>query len=159
MAVEFARIDDRLLHGQVITTWVHSLALEQCIVVSGAVEKDEFQRRLLEMAAPEGMRVVFFSPEKLARTARTNPIKRRTMLLFNHPRDVLILLENGFTLEKLNIGGMKNDGRKRQIARAVAVSDEDEALLQKIADAGVRLSIQMVPADDEISFERAVKKS
>jgi PTS system mannose-specific IIB component len=159
VAVEFARIDDRLLHGQVITTWVHDLRLEQCIVVSGAVEKDEFQRRLLEMAAPEGMRVVFFSPEKLARIAQANPIRRRTMLLFNDPRDVLTLLENGFKLENLNIGGMKNDGRKRQIAKAVAVSGEDEALLRKIADAGVRLSIRMVPAEDEISFERAAKRS
>jgi PTS system mannose-specific IIB component len=159
VAVEFSRIDDRLLHGQVITTWVRDLGLEQCIVVSGAVEKDEFQQRLLEMAAPEGMRVLFFSPEKLARIAQTNPIRRRTMLLFNDPRDVLALLERGFKMEKLNIGGMKNDGRKRQIARAVAVSGEDEALLRKIAEAGVQLSIQMVPADDEVSFERAVKRS
>ena len=156
MAVEFARIDDRLLHGQVVTTWVRTLRLEQCIVVNAKIEQDKFQQQLLELAAPEGMRVVFFSPDKFAQVAAENPIKRRTMLLFDHPRDVLRLIELGYKLDALNIGGMKNDGKKRQIAKAVAVDDEDAAVLRAIADAGVTVTIQMVPADSAVRFEKAI---
>jgi PTS system mannose-specific IIB component len=154
MAVEFARVDDRLLHGQVVTTWIKALQIEQCIVVNAAIAADSFQRQLLEMAAPEGMRVVFFAPEKFAEVAAQNPIKRRTMLLFNHPRDVLCLIQLGFKLNALNIGGMKNDGKKRQITKAVAVNEDDAALLQGIADAGVSVTIQMVPADTAIPLEK-----
>ena len=145
MAVEFARIDDRLLHGQVCTTWVHKLAIEQCIVVNEKIAGDEFQRSLLDLAAPEGMRVVYFSPERFVKVAAENPIKRRTMLLFNDPQDVLYLVQHGYKLEKLNIGGMKNDGKKRQIATAVSVSVQQAETLRQIMDAGVEVTLQMVP--------------
>ena len=158
MAVEFARIDDRLLHGQVVTTWLKTLQLEQCIVVNSAVAKDSFQQQLLEMAAPEDLRLVFFSPEELAQAVLENPIKRRTMLLFNHPRDVLHLIQLGYKLDSLNIGGMKNDGKKRQITKAVAVNEEDTALLKAIVDTGIPVTIQMVPADNAVSFEKAMNK-
>ena len=154
MAVEFARVDDRLLHGQVVTTWVKALQLEQCIVVNAAIAGDNFQQQLLEMAAPEGMRVVFFTPEKFVQVAAENPIKRRTMLLFNHPGDVLRLIQLGYKLNSLNIGGMKNNGKKRQIAKAVAVDEEEIELLQAIVDAGVTVTIQMVPADGAVPFEK-----
>jgi len=156
MAVEFARIDDRLLHGQVVTTWIKTLHIEQCIVVNAAIADDTLQQKLLEMAAPDGMRVVFFSPEKFAQVAAENPINRRTMLLFNDPRDVLRIIELGYTLGDLNIGGMKNNGKKRQITRAVAVDDDDAAVLRAIADAGVSVSIQMVPSDSAVSLEKAL---
>jgi len=159
VAVEFARIDDRLLHGQVVTTWVKTLQLEQCIVVNAAIAQDSFQQRLLEMAAPKGMRMVYLAPEKFVQVAAENPIKRRTMLLFNHPRDVLRLIQLGYKLDSLNIGGMKNDGKKRQIAKAVSVDEEDTRLLQAIVDAGVSVTIQMVPSDSKTSFEKAVGKN
>ncbi len=157
MAIEFVRIDDRLLHGQVVTTWIKALQLEQCIVVNEAISGDSFQQQLLEMAAPEGMRVVFYAPQRFAEIVATNPIKRRSMLLFNNPADVLYLVEHGVPIQKLNIGGMKNNGKKRQIATAVAVNDDDVATLQKIADAGVEITIQMVPNDKELRFEKAVR--
>ena len=156
MGVEFVRVDDRLLHGQVVTTWVKTLQLEQCIVVNAAIAGDKFQQGLLEMAAPEGMRVVFFTPEKFAEVAAQNPIKRRTMLLFNHPRDVLRIIELGYKPNALNIGGMKNNGKKRQITKAVAIDDEDTVILQAIVNAGVPVTIQMVPADSAVSFEKAI---
>ena len=159
MAVEFVRVDDRLLHGQVVTTWVKTLQLEQCIVVNDAIAGDKFQQSLLEMAAPEGMRVVFFTPEKFAEVAAQNPIKRRTMLLFNHPRDVLRIIDLGYKPNALNIGGMKNNGKQRQITKAVAVDDEDTAVLQAIVNAGVPVTIQMVPADSAVSFEKASDKN
>jgi PTS system mannose-specific IIB component len=107
------------------------------------------------MAAPEGMRV-FFSPEKFAEVAAGNPIKRRTMLLFDHPRDVLRLIELGYKPDALNIGGMKGDGKKRKISKAVAVDDEDTAILRAVADAGVDVTIQMVPAERAIPLEKAL---
>lgn len=157
MAIEFVRIDDRLLHGQVVTTWIKEYQLEQCIVVNEAIAGDSFQQQLLEMAAPSGMRVVFYTPQKFAEIAAAHPIKRRSMLLFNNPGDVLYLVRHGVDIKALNIGGMKNDGKKRQIATAVAVTDDDIATLRAIADAGVEITIQMVPQDKELRFEKAVQ--
>ncbi|MEA4912119.1 MAG: PTS sugar transporter subunit IIB [Oscillospiraceae bacterium] len=156
MAVEFARIDDRLLHGQVCTTWIRALNLEQCIVVNEKIAGDDFQRSLLDLAAPQGMRVVYFSPQKFVEVAASKPINRRTMLLFNDPADVLYLVEHGYALQRLNVGGMKNNGEKRQIARAVAVSDAQAQTLRRIADAGVEVTIQMVPNDTKITLAQAL---
>jgi PTS system mannose-specific IIB component len=156
VAIEFVRIDDRLLHGQVVTTWIRELNLEQCIVVNEAIAEDTLQRQLLELAAPEGMRVVFFAPEKFARVAAQNPIKRRTLLLFNNPFDVLQIIKLGVPVPGLNIGGMKNDGTKRQISKAVSVTPAEEQALRDIAAAGTRVVIQMVPRDSAASLEKAL---
>lgn len=65
MSVKFVRIDDRLLHGQVVTTWLKRYDIEQAIIVSEEVAQDKTRQMILKLAAPSGLRVVFFSPEKL----------------------------------------------------------------------------------------------
>ena len=157
MGIEVARIDDRLLHGQVVTTWIREYSLEQCIVVSDEIAANELQRQLLELAAPKGMRVAFYGPERFAEIAANNPIKRRSMLLFSNPHDVLRLINAGFKLERLNVGGMKNNGQKKQIARAVAVTAEDVAAFRQIIDSSTEVFIQMVPNDKSISFQKAIE--
>jgi len=158
MAVEFARVDDRLLHGQVCVTWIRELSIEQCIVVSDEIAADSLQRSVLELAAPAGFRVAFFGPEQFAAVAKTNPVKRRTMLLFRQPSDVLRLLRAGYPLTALNIGGMKPASGRQPVSRAVAVSPAEAQELREIQALGCAVELRMIPRENALPLDKALEK-
>lgn len=144
----FCRIDDRLIHGQVVTTWVNVKQIEQIIVVNDKVANDKIQKNILNMAAPQGVAVRAFEVEKFAEITKMTPIKKRTMLLFTNSIDVCRLMELGVEMKELNVGGMRFlEGRKR-LTRALSVSPEEEQAFRKLMELGVDITIQMVPNDE-----------
>ena len=85
MAIEFVRIDDRLIHGQVATTWVKKYDIEQIIIVNDKVAGDKIQQSVLKMSAPPELKVAIFGVDKFTEVYNSNPIKRRTMLIYTNP--------------------------------------------------------------------------
>lgn len=144
----FCRIDDRLIHGQVVTTWVNIKKIEQIIVINGKVAEDKIQKNILNMAAPQGVKVHTFGVEKFADVYKTTPIKKRTMLLFTNSIDVDRVVELGVDIKELNIGGMRYQEGRKQLTKALSVTPEEEKAFRNLMDKGVEITIQMVPNDE-----------
>ena len=144
----FCRIDDRLIHGQVVTTWVNIKKIEQIIVVNVKVAEDKIQKNILNMAAPQGVKVHTFGVEKFADVYKTTPIKKRTMLLFTNSIDVDRVVELGVDIKELNIGGMRYQEGRKQLTKALSVTPEEEKAFHSLMDKGVDITIQMVPNDE-----------
>ena len=144
----FCRIDDRLIHGQVVTTWVNIKKIEQIIVVNDKVAEDKIQKNILNMAAPQGVKVHTFGVEKFADVYKTTPIKKRTMLRFTNSIDVDRVVELGVDIKELNIGGMRYQEGRKQLTKALSVTPEEEKAFHSLMDKGVDITIQMVPNDE-----------
>ena len=144
----FCRIDDRLIHGQVVTTWVNVKKIEQIIVVNDKVANDKIQKNILNMAAPQGIKVHTFGVEKFADVYKTTPIKKRKMLLFTNSIDLAKLVELGVDIGELNIGGMRFQEGRKQLTKALSVTPDEEAAFRKLMDKGTKITIQMVPNDE-----------
>lgn len=157
MPISFARIDDRLIHGQVVTTWVKDYQIEQVLIINDKVAGDKVQQSILSMSAPVGVKVLVFGVNKFIDIMQKNPIKKRTMLLFTTSIDVLALLEGGMEIPKLNVGGMRMiDGRK-SLSRAVSVTPQEEDAFRKILEKNIKVEIQMVPKDPIVLLETLLK--
>ncbi|WEV37650.1 PTS sugar transporter subunit IIB [Lactobacillus sp. ESL0677] len=157
MSIVFSRIDDRLIHGQVVTTWSNTYNIEQIIVLNDKVANDQTQKNILKMAAPAGIKVQTFPIKKFGQIIKTNKITRRTMLIFTTSEDVLTAVDAGIPVKELNVGGMRYQPGREKITKAVAVTpDEKEAFKQLIAK-GVKITIQMVPNDEKIDLEEVIK--
>lgn len=150
--IEFVRIDDRLIHGQVATTWLKTQAIEQAIVISDKLAGEPIQKTVLEVAAPEGVKVHLFSTGQFIEIYHKNPIKRRTMLVFTNPMEVLRCLDGGVEIKHLNVGGMKYGPGKEKLTKAVAVDQDDKATFKKLMEQGVDVEIQMVPNDKKLNM-------
>lgn len=144
----FCRIDDRLIHGQVVTTWVNVKKIEQIIVVNDKVTSDPIQKNILNMAAPQGIKVHTFGVEKFADVYKNTPIKKRTMLLFANSIDVDRIVQLGVEIKELNIGGMRFQEGRRQLTKALSVTPEEEQAFRNLMEKGVGITIQMVPNDE-----------
>ncbi|WP_228343703.1 PTS sugar transporter subunit IIB, partial [Streptococcus pneumoniae] len=72
MSIEFVRIDDRLVHGQVVTTWLKKYDIEQVIIVNDRISEDKTRQSILKISAPVGLKIVFFSVKRFVEVLNPN---------------------------------------------------------------------------------------
>ncbi|MBL1229309.1 PTS sugar transporter subunit IIB [Enterococcus sp. BWB1-3] len=160
MDIRLARIDDRLIHGQVATVWTKSMNINRILVVSDVVAQDILRKKLLIQAAPPGVKVNVITVEKMIQIF---PDERfddsfRVMLLFTNPEDVVRVVKRGVQLDSVNIGGMSFSQGKKMITNAVAVDIEDIEAFRYLASLGIILEIRKVVADSKVYLMDLLKK-
>jgi PTS system mannose-specific IIB component len=153
MNIVLARIDDRLIHGQVVTVWTKEVKCERIIVCNDEVAADAIRKALLTQVAPPGMKASVVDIEKAIRVYN-NPkyAETRTLLLFTNPTDVLRMVEGGVDIKSINIGGMSFKEGKKQITKAVSVNEKDIEAFKKLHEKGIELEIRKVAADSKIDL-------
>lgn len=154
MSIEFVRIDDRLVHGQVVTTWLKKYDIEQVIIVNDRISEDKTRQSILKISAPVGLKIVFFSVKRFVEVLNSVPIKKRTMLIYTNPKDVYDSIEGNLKLEYLNVGQMSKTEENEKVTGCVALGEEDKYYFKKIVDKGTRVEIQMVPNDKVTMLEK-----
>lgn len=153
MPINVARIDDRLIHGQVITTWVKNFDIEQVLIINDKVAADKVQQSVLTMSAPPDLKVLVFGVSQFIDILKKTEIKKRTMLLFTTSIDVNKLIEGGLKIDKLNVGGMRMQDGRHQLSRAVSVTAEEEQAFKNIIANNVEVEVQMVPKDPVVDLK------
>ena len=148
--IEFvlARIDTRLLHGQVATSWTKATHPNRIIVVSDSVSKDELRKKLIEQAAPPGVRAHVIPLDKLVQVYNDPRFgDTKALLLFETPQDALAVIEKGVEIPELNIGSMAHSVGKVQINNVLSLDQEDVEVYKKLRDLGVKFDVRKVSND------------
>ena len=156
--IVFTRIDDRLIHGQVVEGWVNFLKATAILVADDRVASNVLQRSIMEISAPQGLRVFIGTVEDICGRLRTPaPGNERAILLFSTPADVVRALKLGLDCRALNIGGMHYMPGKRKLIDVLAVDDRDLEALKAIAARGIKVEIQAVPTQKPLPLEKLFK--
>lgn len=159
MKIALARIDDRLIHGQVATRWTKETNVKRIIVVSDEVAQDTVRSTLLKQVAPPGVSAHVIDVAKCVRVYN-NPkyANERVMLLFTNPTDVLRIVEGGVAIESINIGGMAFRQGKTQINNAISVDKTDIESFEKLNSRGIELEARKVASDTRLNMMDLLKK-
>nr|WP_228005677.1 PTS mannose transporter subunit IIAB [Xenorhabdus sp. BG5] len=159
MKIALARIDDRLIHGQVATRWTKETNVKRIIVVSDEVAQDTVRSTLLKQVAPPGVSAHVIDVAKCVRVYN-NPkyANERVMLLFTNPTDVLRIVEGGVAIESINIGGMAFRQGKTQINNAISVDKTDIEAFEKLNSRGIELEARKVASDTRLNMMDLLKK-
>ena len=154
----FTRIDDRLIHGQVVEGWVNFLKATAILVADDRVASNALQRSIMEISAPQGLGVFIGTvADVCGRLRAPAPGNERAILLFSTPADVLRALALGMDCRALNIGGMHYVPGKRKLIDVLAVDDADLEALKKIAAQGIKVEVQAVPNQKPLSLDKLFK--
>lgn len=150
--ISMARIDDRLIHGQVAVKWSKELGISRIIVSSDKIAKNAVQVAALKGAAPAGVKAAILPIEKaqgIINDPRSADMK--ILLISNDPRDLLETFKGIKERPVLNVAnyGRINGpiGGKDKISDSVYLTDDDKAVLHEIADLGVEVIHQPLPDD------------
>ncbi|EOL9024812.1 PTS mannose transporter subunit IIAB [Cronobacter sakazakii] len=160
MVIGLARIDDRLIHGQVATRWTKETNVSRIIVVSDEVAADNVRKTLLTQVAPPGVTAHVVDVAKMIRVYN-NPkyAGERVMLLFTNPTDVERIVEGGVKITSVNIGGMAYRQGKTQVNNAVSVDEKDIEAFKKLNARGIELEVRKVSNDPRLKMMDLISKA
>jgi len=159
MSVVLVRIDDRLIHGQVVENWMKFLKIDHLVVVNDFVASDRMQKTLFSMAVPDHAKISILTITQAKEAILNGQFERdRAMLLLVSPQDVLNLIDKGVRIKEVNVGGMHYSPDKKQILKAISVSKEDIQAFQELDKLGIYLEARMVPDDEKIDIMEIIKR-
>lgn len=161
MEYALARIDSRLLHGQVATSWTREANPTRIIVASDSVAEDELRTKLIKQAAPSGIKAHVIPIHQLIKIAKDDQHfgGQRALLLFENPQDVLEAVEGGVPLETINVGSMAHSTGKVQPNRTLAFNQHDIDTFNKLFEHELTFDVRKVPGDSGENMRNILEKA
>ncbi|CAM2057709.1 PTS system, mannose-specific IIB component [Desulfovibrionales bacterium] len=145
-----ARVDNRLIHGQIIETWIPFAGSRLLIVANDELSVDIIRQEIMSLAVPAGIGTTFVEVDKVSFFVSEccRVIEHSQLLvLFASCCDALRAFEDGLAMESVNIGNIHYGPGKRQLCAHVALSAEDELCLRRFISLRVELDFRCIPSE------------
>jgi PTS system mannose-specific IIB component/fructoselysine and glucoselysine-specific PTS system IIB component len=152
VSVELFRIDDRLIHGQVVVGWGQTLGIAFIVLADDEVRANDWEQELYRMGVPPQVGVIFASvDEAAALLPGWQADTRRSIVLTGDVGSMarLAAKTNG-AVRSVNVGGLHYREGRRERLRYVFLTDEEAAALRQLAQSGVDVSAQDVPTGTKV---------
>jgi PTS system mannose-specific IIB component/fructoselysine and glucoselysine-specific PTS system IIB component len=155
--IKLTRIDDRLLHGQVAFTWTPALGADCLLIANDKVARDEFMKMTMGLAKPAGARLLIKTISEAAAFLNDDKSKNaKVLLLVNSIKDAAALAGMVAEIRSINFGGLRTKEGAKLISKAIAVNDDDIAIIRELLDKGIELEIRQVPTDSRQAVENLI---
>ena len=152
MNIVLNRVDERLVHGQVLASWAKKLQAKQIFVVDDQLAGDAFAETVLTMSLPKeiNLKILDVANGSAYIAANQTGSPPNTILLMKSPEIARRLWDMGYHPDSINIGGMAAGPARRHLCRSVYASDEEIALFRMFQRSGTEVYIQVVHAESKI---------
>lgn len=155
MPIIFARVDDRLIHGQIVQAWLPELNVDEVLIPCPKESEARLNRGLLRLSLPYEYELTILDSPAAAR--RANESNRRIFLLMGSLKEAADLIKDGLQIKSLNIGGMHFKDGAQKLAENVFLDNDDKRFLKLIRDLGIRIETRAVPNSPSLSVDGALK--
>ncbi|HEM5599880.1 PTS mannose transporter subunit IIAB [Streptococcus suis] len=160
LKINLARIDTRLLHGQVATGWTPASKADRIIVASDTVAKDELRKQLIKQAAPGNVKANVVPIKKLIEVSKDPRFgNTHALILFETPQKALEAIEGGVEIKELNVGSMAHSTGKTMVNNVLSMDKDDVATFEKLRDLGVEFDVRKVPNDSKKDLFELINKA
>ena len=157
MAISLVRIDDRLIHGQVVEGWMPRISSTCVVVASDEVSRDLVQRSVMELAAPARVKVVIDEVGRVVERINDHEFDaEQVLLLFASPDDMLRAMDQGLQCDKLNVGGLHYRPGAKQIADSLCVEACDVQAFTALVKKGVQVYFQPLPDERPVDIMEVI---
>jgi PTS system mannose-specific IIB component/fructoselysine and glucoselysine-specific PTS system IIB component len=154
MSIRLFRIDDRLIHGQVVVGWGQPLGVGFIVLVDNEVRASDWEQDLYRMGVPPEIEVVFASVHEATQRLRDWQSDQRTGILLTGDIDTMAAISaDSSGVRRVNIGGLHHRPGRRERLRYVYLSDDELQKLRGMAARGIEITAQDVPTARAIPLE------
>lgn len=149
------RIDDRLIHGQVVTQWIKDTNGNRILIVDNELVGNRMMQRILKAAAPPGIKVEVLTVDDAVAECKKDAVPgENIVILVKYPEVLEKMLDAGVPMKKIVLGGMGLTANRKKFNKNVAASEEEVACMKRIVSKGVTMEFQLVPAERAINVEK-----
>ncbi len=155
--ISLFRIDDRLIHGQVVLGWGGVIKPDRIVVADDAVASNEWERNLYASAAPAEVKVSILSLVEAAQLLKSGIFDaEKVLLLVRDPRSVMVLMDLGLPVNEVNVGGLHyREGREKMLEN-VYLDAEERNVMRELAKRGVVLDARALPGSRAVKLNSRV---
>lgn len=161
MNITVMRIDDRLIHGQIVTKWIDYANAKKIIVADDKAAGDPMQQMLLKLAVPSGVKLEILTKADALKKIQEDTSSINVLLMVRNPKEANSLLDMGLKIDTINVGNISNSksetGRKKMLD-FIYLEQQDVDELQAIGVKGVTLEIRAIPTDRSKDILEMIKK-
>jgi PTS system mannose-specific IIB component/fructoselysine and glucoselysine-specific PTS system IIB component len=146
VTLSLVRVDDRLIHGQVVVGWGHALGAKQLVLVDDEVSTNQWERDIHRVGVPPDMAIEFLSVEQAAqRVPQWEASSSRTIVVLGEIAAAVRLCELAPQIKRVNLGGIHQAPGRRQRLPYVFMTDNEAGALASLVARGVEITAQDVP--------------
>jgi PTS system mannose-specific IIB component len=146
------RIDDRLIHGQVVSVWIKHKKFNRIVIVDDGVAADSFMLDVLMLAAPPGLEIIAYSLKDCVAILNGLKDPQYTMILMKTPETAKLLYEAGVIYDALNIGGIGSGPGRKNVFKNTALSPSEYGVLMDLHQKDVKITFMSVPGEKSKNF-------
>ncbi|HMC56890.1 MAG TPA: PTS sugar transporter subunit IIB [Gemmatimonadaceae bacterium] len=157
MTLVLNRIDDRLIHGQVVVGWGQPLDIGFIVLVDDEVACSEWEQELYRMGTPPEMQVHFYSVDAVTGALPTFTKDERPGILLTGNVDAMLALVTRAGVREVNIGGIHHRADRKQRLRYVFLSPKEEQVLRRMGELGATVTAQDVPSSRPIELSELLE--
>ncbi|MCX5861846.1 MAG: PTS sugar transporter subunit IIB [Deltaproteobacteria bacterium] len=158
MPIVLVRVDDRLVHGQILEGWLPSTRAQELLIANDSLANDFLQKMIMQSAIPYSVNIVIDTVQGVAtllRDTAANEVKR--IVLVDSPRDALRLKRAGVGFNNLNLGNLRTNNMTICLSRSVMVGEDGLRDLRTILAEGVKVVIQSVPFEKPLDLSEVLR--
>ncbi len=157
MTLALVRLDDRLIHGQVVIGWGNALRAQAILLIDDGVHESEWEQDLYRMGVPSDLDLEFSSSQDAATAlARWERSPKRTIVLLSDVTALARVCQGTTVVKRVNLGGLHDkSGRSRRL-RYVYLSDDEAKTLRELAATGIEISAQDVPTAESVPLKEVL---
>ena len=161
MSFVLVRIDDRLIHGQVVVGWARALRPDRIVLCDDEIAASDWEKDLyLNSYADVDVALDVFSTSELVRYVQSPDFaKEKVLLVVASPKVVWKLVEKGIPIKSVNVGGLHFKEKAKKIAPYIFVSEEDVLFLKKLSERGIALEGRDVPQAKALDVMELIRKA
>lgn len=155
MTIVLARVDNRLIHGQVLEAWVPFCQANCIVVANDAIASQTLQKKIMAASVPSSIRVIIDTLQGVASLFEHRELDgERVLILFANPKDASEARQLGIPFADLNLGNMHGGPGKQRISCTLALDEDDIAALRILDRQGVAVSSRCVPSDHPCDWKK-----
>lgn len=157
MDIALVRVDNRLVHGQILEAWVPFTRSSTIVIVDDHVASDLFRETVIRMAVPREIEVIISNVEDFADSLKyTKGQGRKAIVLFSSLADALRAFQGGFVFDRLNIGNVYSEDCLKQCSPSVMLDAEDVKTIETFLEEGVQIDVRCVPREKPIDIRKMI---
>ena len=151
------RIDDRLIHGQVMTAWIKQKNAVQVVVADDEVADDDFMINVLEMAVPDEIAIGIFNRDDAVEFMKQG-LEAPTILLVKGPEILNYMVDQGIEIDEIDVGGMGAKEGRSVLYKNISTNPEENKNFLDLIQKGVNVFVQVMPQDKQVNVAEYIKK-
>lgn len=140
------RIDDRLIHGQIVASWINVLQCSTIVVADDKAAADPLQSMMLQMACPPNIQLKLMKISDAAAFLKDPSVDRSKLLVIIRNVDsALLLTQENVEISEINVGNVSSGPKRKKFSKSVWLTPEEIEKFRQLNARGIQLEVRVVP--------------